>query len=112
MCNRTRMPYSPLVPIAIAKDLDLFDDIPYKYIKDFINDNDDIEAEIEDIADDEWKWGMAKTRFTFELKVDGKFKEFVVDLRYHCNSPMGICIGDQLWDWDAPEEEEEEETDE
>ena len=81
------------------KNLDLFDNISYKYIKDIINnDDDDIEVEIEDLDCDKVAW--CKTRFTFKLNIDvsgGSMpimvdKEFVVEKEYNNSSAYALMM--------------------
>ena len=95
------------------KNLDLFDNISYKYIKDIINnDEDDIEVEIEDLDCDRVAW--CKTRFTFELNIDVSggsmpimvYKKFVVEKEYNGSSPYALM----LCELDKTDDEEEEET--
>ena len=97
------------------KELDLFDDIEYKYIKNIIkHDHDDIRVEIEDLDCDGLGW--CKTRFTFELNINvsgGSMpimvdKEFVVEQEYNGSSIFALT----LRNLDDGEEEEEEEEDE
>ena len=99
------------------KELDLFDDIEYKYIKNIIkHDDDDIRVEIEDVDCDGLGW--CKTRFTFELNIDVSSdfmpkrvmvdKEFVVEKEYNGSSIFALT----LRNLDDGEEEEEEEEDE
>ena len=97
------------------KELDLFDDIEYKYIKNIIkHDDDDIRVEIEDLDCDGLGW--CKTRFTFELNINvsgGSMpimvdKEFVVEQEYNGSSIFALT----LRNLDDGEEEEEEEEDE
>jgi len=100
------------------KNLNLFDNISYKYIKDIINDDDDdIEVEIEDIDCDRDGW--CKTRFTFIIPqlYDERFGEkyykdakFVVEKEYNGSSPYALMMID-LDDREEEEEEEEEEED-
>ena len=60
------MGYPNCLMISQMKELDLFDNILYKYIKDIINhDDDDIEVEIEDVDCD--RPAYCRTRFKFEI---------------------------------------------
>ena len=97
------------------KNLNLFDDIPYKYIKDIIkNDEDDIEVEIEDIDCD--RECYCKTRFEFSIPqlYDERFGEkyykdatFTIVKEYNSSSAFALM----LCGLDEEEEEEEEEED-
>ncbi len=60
------MVYIHCITVEEMKELDLFDDIPYKYIKDIIdNDNEEIDIDIEDIECD--KVGLFLIRFKFQI---------------------------------------------
>ena len=76
------MGYTNCLMISQMKELDLFDDIPYKYIKKIIKrDDDDYEVEIEDLEYDE---PDCMTRFTFELEIDvsGGYMPIMVDKKF------------------------------
>lgn len=79
--------------------LNIFDDIPYKYIKDIINDDDDTyNIEIERLDCDKISW--YKTRFTFEISQGLDSKKFVVDKEYIGNSIIGLFMYNLLDDED------------
>ncbi len=105
--------YTNCLMISQMKELDLFDNISYKYIKDIINrDYDDIEVEIEDLACD--RECYCKTRFTFELNINVSGgcmpimvdKEFVVEQEYNGSSAYALMMC-QLQDVDESECEED-----
>ena len=111
------MGYTNCLTIGQMKELDLFDDISYKYIKDIINkDDDDFEVEIEDLPCDRDGW--CKTQFKFELNINvsGGYmpimvdKEFVVEKEYNGSSIFALIMRN-LYDEDEEEEEEEEKED-
>ena len=70
-------------------DLELFDDIEYKYVKNIIEKEClEIDIYIEDLGQDEL--GYCNIRFTFEIpydKIDEKVisKKFVVEKKYLCS---------------------------
>ena len=105
--------------------LDLFDDIPFKYLKDIIDFKTedykkytdgiyDIEVEIEDLDCDRVAW--CKTRFTFSIPqlIDESFgkkyykdKEFVVEKEYNGSSVYALMMCG-LKDDDEEEKDEDE----
>ena len=116
------MTYTNCINMHHIEYLDLFDDLPYKYVKSIINccktDEDkweyDFEVDIKDLDCDRVAW--CKTKFTFTLEIDvsgGSLplmvdKKFVVIKEYNSSSPMALYICENL---DEEEEEEEEEED-
>jgi len=107
------MVYTNCLMVSQMKELNLFDNISYKYIKNIINhDDDDIEVEIEDLDCDRIAW--CRTRFTFEISqgkmyswdTEDTYKKFVVEKEYNGSSPYALMMC-QL-DTDDEEEEEEE----
>ncbi len=107
------MVYTDCLMISQMKELDLFDNISYKYIKDIIkHDDDDICVEIEDVDCDRVAW--CKTRFTFKLNINvsgGSMpimvdKEFVVEKEYNGSSAYALMM------IELKEEEEDEYEDE
>ena len=109
------MGYTNCLTIGLMKELALFDNISYKYIKDIIiNDDDDMEVEIEDLDCDRVAW--CKTRFTFKLNIDvsgGSMpimveKEYVVEKEYNNSSPYALMMI-ELYEEEEEEEEEEDE---
>ena len=108
------MGYTNCLMVSTMKELDLFDNIPYKYIKNIINnDDDDIEVEIEDLECD--RIAYCKTRFTFEISQGKTHKKFVVETEYNGSSCFGMLMSNLIEDdeeeSDDEEEEEEEESD-
>ena len=109
------MGYTNCLTIGQMKELDLFDNISYKYIKDIINnDDDDFEVEIEYLDCD--RVAYCKARFTFEIS-QGKmyswdtkdtYKKFVVEKEYNGSSNFALLMRG-LDDGEEEEEEEEEE---
>ena len=96
--------------IEQMKKLDLFDDIPYKYIKNIIEDDEAaIDVVIEHLDCDIIAY--CKTRFTFEIlqDADNKYAKFVVETEYNGSSAFAMLMGGLD---DALEEEEEEEEEE
>ena len=104
MCNRSIMPYSSVINIDMIKYLGLFDNVPYEHFKKIEECDDMMDVEIEDLPC-KWEWHRI-TRFKFELDE----KEYVVDLEYHINSPMGMTIVSNLY-CDTEEEDNDEESD-
>ena len=80
--------------IEQMKKLDLFDDIPYKYIKNIINsDEEAIDVVIEALDCDIIAY--CKTRFTFEIlqDADNKYAKFVVETEYNGSSAFAMLMG-------------------
>ena len=112
------MGYTNCLMVSIMKQLNLFDNISYKYIKDIINDDDDlIEVEIKDLDCD--RIAYCKTRFKFSIPqlIDERFGEkyykdakFVVEKEYNGSSPFALMMI-ELYEEDEEEEEEEDKTD-
>ena len=104
------MGYTNCLMVSQMKELELFDDIPYKYIKNIIEDDDyDIEVEIRDLECDIEAY--CKTRFTFEISQGKTYKKFVVETEYNGSSCFGMLMSGLYNDNDDDEEEEEEEED-
>lgn len=91
------MAYSVLM--TTLKYLDLFDDIPYKYVKNIIDDDyEDFDVDIEHLECDQIAW--CETKFTFKLSVDvsgGSMplmveKTFEKVLHYNCSSGFALTI--------------------
>lgn len=104
------MGYISMLMVSTMKELDLFDNIPYKYIKNIINEDDEaIDVVIRDLDCD--TIGYCKTRFTFEISQGKTDKKFVVDIEYNNSSCFGMLMSGLYNDNDDDEEEEEEEDD-
>jgi len=107
--------------------LDLLDDIPYKYIKSIVKQNQneddwvdfDFEVEIEDAVPTSEDRQMCSIKISFELEINvsnGSLplmttKSFVVIKEYHANSPMAMYVGENLWRWDEEDEDEDDDDD-
>ena len=92
--------------VSQMKELDLFDNISYKYIKDIINnDGDDIEVEIEDLECDRVAW--CKTRFKFEIDLGSGNGILKVDVEKEYNGSSTYAL--MMIELQEEEEEEEEE---
>ena len=114
MCNLSIMGYANCLEVGTMKDLELFDDIPYKYIKKIINCNDEvIDVEIEDLDCD--ILGYCKKRFTFELSVDvscGRMpimvdKKFVVEKEYSGSSCFALIMCNLYQESDDDDDDDE-----
>ena len=96
MIFNNKMVYPNCISISTMKELDLFDNISYKYIKDIINnDDDDIEVEIEDVDCVECDMvAWCKTRFKFEIDLgrgNGVLKVNLIK-EYNASSPYAIML--------------------
>ena len=109
------MGYTKCLMVSTMKELDLFDDISYKYIKNIINDDDDdIEVEIEYLDCDRVAW--SRTKFTFEISqgkvyswdTEDTYKKFVVEKEYNSSSAYALMML-ELQEEDDEEEEEDDE---
>ena len=106
--------------VSQMKELDLFDDIPYKYIKKIIDhDYDDFEVTIEDLELDIPIPAWCKTSFTFKLNINVSGgcmpimvdKKFVVVKEYNSSSAYALMMIDLCEDGEEGEEEDEENSD-
>ena len=121
------MPYTNCVSLDFAiKELDLFDNIKFKYLKYlFTKDIDleewDFEVDIENIEDPELSASMCKKVVSFELenpeyKKDWfysfqkeKYITFTKEYEYHNSSAMALIFLDLCEESEDEEEEESEE---
>ena len=101
--NTFKMATSYLLIVEDAKYLELFEDIPYKYIKNIIYDDEE-QLVVEITALDCDRVAYCRSKFEFELE-DKKFK---VIKEYNTSSPYALY----LCGLEANEEEEEDEEEE
>jgi len=97
----SQMEYTNCLNMQQIDYLDLFDDIPYKYIKNIIKDEDyELEVEIKDVDCDRVAW--CKTKFEFELEINisqGSLplynnKKFSKVIEYNTSSAMALFMMD------------------
>jgi hypothetical protein len=96
------MPYTNCLQLSTIQYLDLLDDIPYKYIKNMINedDEDDYDVEITDLECD--RVAYCKTQFKLTLRVNisqGTLplyvdKTFTIVKEYNNSSGIALTILD------------------
>jgi hypothetical protein len=96
-----------LLLVGEMKDLDLFDNVPYKYIKDFINDDEEQFIVEHEHLPCELGW-LCTSKFTFELSDE----TFEFEITYNTSSPYALMMLNYLTDDDEEEEEEDEEGEE
>ena len=83
------MCYENCLLVSQMKWFDLFDDIPYKYLKN-LHDDDDMEVEIKDIRGHSYT--RCRTRFTFELETNRHIRQFEVVKEYNGSSRFAMCL--------------------
>ena len=109
------MGYTNCLFVSTMKNLDLFDNISYKYIKDIINDDDDeIDVEIEDLPCDRIAYCKTQFKFSIPQLIDERFGEkyykdatFNVVKEYNGSSPFAYM----MLELDEESEESEESSD-
>jgi hypothetical protein len=96
------MPYANCLKLSTIQYLDLLDDIPYKYIKNMINedDEDDYEVEITDLECD--RIAYCKTQFKLTLRVN---KTFTIVKEYSNSSGISLTMLD-LYEEDSDSDDE------
>ena len=107
------MPYTNCLQLSTIEYLDLLDDIPYKYIKNMIHedDEDDYEVEITDL--DCERIAYCKTQFKLSLKIDisqGSSslyvdKTFTIVKEYNNSSGIALTMLD-LYEEDSDSDDE------
>ena len=109
------MPYTNSLKLSTIEYLDLLDDIPYKYIKNMIHedDEDDYEVEITDL--DCERVAYCRTQFKLTLKIDisqGSLpiyvdKTFTLLKEYNNSSGIALTMLD-LYDSDSDSDSDDE----
>ena len=113
------MGYSKELLVSEMRELNLFDNVPYKYIKDFIDCDDGsyIEVEIEDLPCD--FVACCKTKFTFKLNVEvvGCLgmptmvdKKFTYENTWNTSSPYALLMGEYCCE-DSEDEDNDDDDD-
>jgi len=107
------MPYTNCLQLSTIEYLDLLDDIPYKYIKKMIHedDEDDYEVEITDLKCD--RIAYCKTQFKLTLRIDisqGSSslyvdKTFTIVKEYNNSSGIALTMLD-LYEEDSDSDDE------
>ena len=64
------MPYANSLKLSTIEYLDLLDDIPYKYIKKLINEDDDDYYDVEIMDLESERVAYCRTQFKISLKID------------------------------------------
>ena len=109
------MPYANSLKLSTIEYLDLLDDIPYKYIKKMIHDDDDeIDYDVEITDLDCERIAYCRTQFKLTLNVDisqGALpiyvdKTFTIVKEYNNSSGIALTMLD-LYDSDSDSDEEE-----
>ena len=107
----TKTEYTNYLNMEQIDYLDLFDDIPYKYIKNIIKDEDyELEVEITGLECDQVAWCKVKCEFELQINVSGGSlplyvdKKFEVIKEYNNSSPMALF----MLDLQIEDEEEDE----
>ena len=105
------MPYTNSLKLSTIEYLDLLDDIPYKYIKKMIHedDEDDYDVEIMDLESE--RVAYCRTQFKISLNVDisqGSLplyvdKTFIIIKEYNNSSGIALTMLD-LYDSDSDDE--------
>jgi hypothetical protein len=106
--------------IADMKWFNLFDKVPYKYVKLF-DDEDEMDVEITDLPYDRIAW--CKTNFKFNISYDVAYrlqpciKTYNVERKYNTSSPMALRLshiieGSESESEDESESESESESEE
>lgn len=94
------------------KEMDILDNVPYKYFKN-LHDDDDIEVDIYyDEDDDDDRPTYTNAVFKFDLKYDYFIRHFKVKINYNTSSPFALFMCSICEDTDDENEEESEEESE
>ena len=96
------------INLIVMKYLDLFDDLPYKYLKHFIHNDDfddDYVVEIEHLDCERIAW--CDTKITFTLTINDIEKTFEKVLHYNQSSPFALAIMELEQEQDEEEDEDE-----
>ena len=107
------MPYTNSLQLSTIEYLDLLDDIPYKYIKNMINEDDEDDYDVEIIDLDCERVAYCRTQFKLSLKIDisqGSSplyvdKTFTIVKEYNNSSGIALTMLD-LYEEDSDSDDE------
>ena len=105
------MPYTNCLRLSTIKYLDLLDDIPYKYIKKMIHEDDDDYYDVEIMDLESERVAYCRTQFKLSLKIDisqGSLpiyvnKTFTIVKEYNNSSGVALTMLD-LYEEDSDDE--------
>ena len=105
------------IPINTMKYLDLFDDIPHKYIKNIIDKDDEyIDVDITDLECDRIAWCNTQFTFKLDINVSGGSLPLMVEKTFkrvlHYNNSSGIALTIMNIQDEEDDDEEDDEEDE
>ena len=84
--------WSHIINLKMIKYLDLLDETPYKYIKEFIHKHDEVEYVVEMEHLNCERNGWLETKFTFTITINGIEKTFKKVLHYNNSGPIALAI--------------------
>ena len=94
-----------ILTLAILKEYNFIDDIPYKYFKDI---DDDESIEVKEYGMKSTSPVICKCKFVFELEG----VSFKIEKEYNSSSPLAMVLSGSHFDEEDEEDEEEEEEEE
>ena len=103
------MGYTNCLTIGQMKEMDILDEIPYKYIKNH-HDDDDIEVNIYHTNDADDRPTYSTIVFEYSLEYDYK-RKFKTKITYNTSSPFALFLCGIQEDTEEEEESDEEDAD-
>lgn len=105
------MPYASSITKHQILTLNLLDEIPFKYLKEFtesFSDDDSVDCKIEDTFKNS---DITNTKFTFKIEYfdkegESKSKKFKINLEWTKNSDEGEIMINELFEESEDEDEE------
>jgi len=107
--------YTTYLTIGQMKYLNLFDEIPYKFVKELNDDTDVVDVDIEDMSGDGYPSNRCKHKFTFSLRTNvsgGSLplwsdREYIVVQEYYASSRYALYMSNLLREYDIDFDDEE-----